>query len=237
MPGPHRGENRMPYTKTLLAGALLAAATLLPAQAAAQGKTLTDADYAQAEQFVGYNTVPLVDHMVTRVTWLDDGRFWYRDHDATGDTFRVMDAATGQASTAFDRDRLAAALAKASGKPVKADKLPGTGFSIRDDGGFDIQVRGTRYLCDAEISGCAQVARKAGEGRGARSPDGKSAAFTRDWNLWIRDVETGTETQLTTNGTTDYGYATDNAGWTHSDRAILVWSPDSSKIATFRQDQ
>src|SRR6185503_6196501 len=31
--------------------------------------------------------------------------------------------------------------------------------------------------------------------------------------------------------------ATDNAGWTHSDRAILVWSPDSKKIATFQQDQ
>jgi len=35
----------------------------------------------------------------------------------------------------------------------------------------------------------------------------------------------------------DFGYATDNAGWTRSDRAILVWSPDSKKIATFQQDQ
>jgi dipeptidyl aminopeptidase/acylaminoacyl peptidase len=35
----------------------------------------------------------------------------------------------------------------------------------------------------------------------------------------------------------DFGYATDNAGWTKSDRAILVWSPDSKKIATFQQDQ
>ena len=35
----------------------------------------------------------------------------------------------------------------------------------------------------------------------------------------------------------DFGYATDNAGWTASDRAIVVWSPDSKKIATFQQDQ
>ncbi|HEU4814266.1 MAG TPA: DPP IV N-terminal domain-containing protein [Xanthomonadaceae bacterium] len=69
------------------------------------------------------------------------------------------------------------------------------------------------------------------------SPDGKLAAFIRDWNLWVRDTETGVETPLTTDGTTDHGYATDNAGWTHSDRPILVWSPDSTKIATFRQDQ
>ncbi len=69
------------------------------------------------------------------------------------------------------------------------------------------------------------------------SPDGKRAAFIRDWNLWMRDLETKKETQLTTDGVKDFGYATDNAGWKHSDRAILVWSPDSKKIATFQQDQ
>ena len=34
----------------------------------------------------------------------------------------------------------------------------------------------------------------------------------------------------------DFGYATDNAGWTKSDRPILLWSPDSKKIATFQHD-
>jgi dipeptidyl aminopeptidase/acylaminoacyl peptidase len=42
---------------------------------------------------------------------------------------------------------------------------------------------------------------------------------------------------LTTDGVKDFGYATDNAGWRQSDRPILSWSPDSKKIATFRQDQ
>jgi len=69
------------------------------------------------------------------------------------------------------------------------------------------------------------------------SPDGKKAVFIRDWNLWVRDVATGEEKQLTTDGKNNYGYATDNAGWTHSDRAIVVWSPDSKKVATFQQDQ
>jgi len=69
------------------------------------------------------------------------------------------------------------------------------------------------------------------------SPDGKRAAFIRDWNLWVRDLPGGKETQLTTDGVKDFGYATDNAGWAKSDRPILVWSPDSRKIATFQQDQ
>jgi dipeptidyl-peptidase-4 len=69
------------------------------------------------------------------------------------------------------------------------------------------------------------------------SPDGKKAAFIRDWNLWVRDIATGKEFQLTSDGVENYGYATDNAGWRHSDRPVLRWSPDSKKIATFRQDQ
>ncbi|HEX8399950.1 MAG TPA: DPP IV N-terminal domain-containing protein [Pyrinomonadaceae bacterium] len=69
------------------------------------------------------------------------------------------------------------------------------------------------------------------------SPDGKRTAYIKDFNLWVRDLETGKDTQLTKDGVKDYGYATDNAGWTQSDRAILAWSPDSKKIATFQQDQ
>ena len=69
------------------------------------------------------------------------------------------------------------------------------------------------------------------------SPDGKKAAFIRDWNLWVRDLTTKQEIPMTTDGIKDFGYATDNAGWKHSDRAILLWSPDSKKIATFQQDQ
>ena len=69
------------------------------------------------------------------------------------------------------------------------------------------------------------------------SPDKKHAVFIRDSNLWVRDVATNKETQLTTDGIKDFGYATDNAGWTSSDRPIVLWSPDSKRIATFQQDQ
>lgn len=92
----------------------------------------------------------------------------------------------------------------------------------------------------AEIGVTAQAGGGGGRFGGSiavRSPDGKKEVFIKDWNLWIRDVESKKETQLTTDGIKDFGYATDNAGWTHSDRAILLWSPDSKKIATFQQDQ
>src|SRR5688500_8467814 len=69
------------------------------------------------------------------------------------------------------------------------------------------------------------------------SPDGKKAVFIKNWNLWLRDIPTGKETQLTSDGVENFGYATDNAGWRKSDRPVVLWSPDSKKIATFQQDQ
>jgi dipeptidyl-peptidase 4 len=69
------------------------------------------------------------------------------------------------------------------------------------------------------------------------SPDGKKAVFIKDWNLWMKDIETKKEIALTSDGIKNFGYATDNAGWKHTNRAIVLWSPDSKKIATFQQDQ
>ena len=231
------GFSRVGFKSTRLHPSHALTLLLVAFTANAQTRVLTSDDYARAERFVAYNATPLVDHAVTTVTWLDDHAFWYRDHDAGGDHFLQMDVASGKATPAFDHERLAKALAKAGAKPVRADKLPISEYTLRDDGGFDFSVRGKHYLCDRAIDACVVVAAKGGREPGVPSPDKRSEAFIRDWNLWLRDVASGKETQLTTDGSTDYGYATDNAGWIHSDRAIVVWSPDSSRIATFRQDQ
>jgi dipeptidyl aminopeptidase/acylaminoacyl peptidase len=110
-------------------------------------------------------------------------------------------------------------------------------------------AKGTRSACDlpacAETAGGGRGGRGGGGGRGnaaaappqSMSPDGTRAVFIRDWNLWARDVASGKETPLTTDGVKDFGYATDNAGWAKSDRPIVAWSPDSKKVATFQQDQ
>ena len=90
-------------------------------------------------------------------------------------------------------------------------------------------------LADATEKPAAQGRR--GNPLAVTSPDGAREAYIKDYNLWMRDVASGKETQLTTDGVKDFGYATDNAGWVHSDRAVLVWSNDSKKIATFQQDQ
>ncbi|MFC4529045.1 DPP IV N-terminal domain-containing protein [Dyella halodurans] len=223
-----------------LIGALVM--STLSAGVAAQGKTLTADDYARAERFVGYNTTPLVDHAVHGVTWLDNDHFWYRDHDARGDRYLRFDTATGKTEAAFDQARLAKALGKLLDKPVDANKLGLTNFGVMADGRLDVNLRGKHYLCELRATtvctaGKDDNAEGVGSEPGVLSPDKRSEAFVRDWNLWVRDVATGKETELTLDGVENFGYATDNAGWKHSNKAILVWSPDSKHIATFQQDQ
>ncbi|MFK2877895.1 S9 family peptidase [Rhodanobacter hydrolyticus] len=227
--------------KTRLAGALAAALLVGSTGAMAQTRTLAAQDYAQAERFMIYNTLPLVDHDVQRVKWLDNTHFWYVDHDASGDRVMEMNTVSGKAAPAFDQAKLAAALGKVTGKPMPANKVPpfGFDFSVQKDGRYDVAVMGKHYMCDLGGAGdcTAKAVAKTGNEPGIVSPDKTKEAFIRDWNLWVRDLATGKETQLTTDGVKDFGYATDNAGWIHTDRAVVDWSPDSKRIATYQQDQ
>ncbi len=74
------------------------------------------------------------------------------------------------------------------------------------------------------------------------SPDASRGIFIRDGNLFVKEMAGGTETQLTTDAQKDFGYATNNAGWTGGapwggNNAIGLWSPDSKKFATQQQDE
>jgi len=198
---------------------------------------VTAADYERAAKMLGDRTMPLVDGSVRGTTWLDDGSLVYAKTDAGKTTWLRLDPATGATAPAFDAKALAEAINQANpkGKPADADKLMASGFK-RDGDALRIDMRGSAYRCDAK--GCTAVVKaKSGDEPGAASPDGKREAFIRDWNLWLRDVASGKETQLTFDGKPDYGYATDNAGWKHTDEAVVVWSPNGQKIATFQQDQ
>jgi len=230
----------------LIASSLLFSTALVCAPTIwAQQQQLTAQDYANAERFMSYNVLPLVYHGVSEPVWWPDGRFWYRDRGANGFTYMVVDPTRKTVAPAFDQVKLAAALQRLMGRgaAVSAMRLPSVGFqdfTLANGGQTVLFELGDGHVrCDLSGPGVCTVAPEAKHGREPVdvSPDGSRAAFIRDWNLWVRDTATGAETQLTTDGAKDYGYATDNAGWTHSDKPIVLWSPDSKKIATFQQDQ
>jgi len=210
----------------------------------AQTDSVTAGDYANAESMLSFNTQKYIDHGSVRPNWLPGDRFWFRDLNAKGSEFILVDPANGKLNAAFDQQKLAASLSTATGKKYEAEMLPFQTFRFSPDGKtifFDVNKR--PWKCNLATYECTQVIGSAAnlnsrdERNDVLSPDGKKAAFIKDYNLWVRDVASGKETQLTDDGVQYFGYATDNAGWKQSDKPILRWSPDSRKIATFQQDE
>ena len=219
---------------------LLLMATLAAQPSLAQApRALTAQDYARAEQFMGYHTTPLVLGAPVRPSWLPGDRFWYHNTIPQGAEFVLVDPARRARSRAFDHERVAAALSRAADTTYGAFSLPFTQLDFSSDGrsiSFDIGSR--RWTCDVQGAQCTGETRRGDDARrnAIASPDGKRAAFIRDHNLWVRDLTTGAEKPLTTDGSKDFGYATNNAGWVKSDTPVLIWAPDSKKIATFQHD-
>jgi dipeptidyl-peptidase 4 len=224
----------MPTTTIRTAAALT---LLLAGTAAAQTRALTADDYARAEKFLNYNTNRLVLHVAAQPSWVGDDRFWYRTTTENGTEFVLVDAATGAKTAAFDQAKMAAALSTAARANYTAYRLPFNQFDFSADRkAISFNSGGSRWTCDVAGAKCEGKTRAQGA-PAVVSPDGKREAFIRNYNLWAREIASGKETQLTRDGVKEYGYATDNAGWTRSDNPILLWSPDSKKIATFQQDE
>jgi len=217
---------------------------------AQQGTALTAKDYDHATSFLGIDPT-LIQHSGFTLNWLPDDHFWYRTADKQ---FMLFNPTKGTTALAFDHQKLAAALSTTTGKTYQTSDLPFQTISFTPDyKGVIFQVDGKQYKFDTKTSqispdNSTMIAPVNGNGfRGRRggsrssneilSPDGNKAAFIKDYNLWVRDTKSGAQTQLTTDGVKYNGYATDNAGWASSDRPILIWSPDSKKIATFQQDE
>jgi hypothetical protein len=216
---------------------------------------LTTADYARAEKMMGYSTTSLVYRSGVTPNWMPGERFWYRVTTPAGAEFVVVDPGKGTRTAAFDHAKLARALTAVANAKYEAGNLPFTIITLSEDGqSVTFNAAGQRWKCSTDGNSCVSEGTAPptpGGGRGGRtggrggagqllesvSPDGKRAAFIRNWNLWVLDLPTRAEKQLTTDGVKDFGYATDNAGWKTSERPIVKWSPDSRKIATYQQDQ
>jgi len=217
-------------------------------------RSLAAADYARAEKFMRTNVTPLVLRSGVRPNWLPADRFWYRNGvENEGSEFILVDSIRGKREPAFNQAAVATALSAATKKTYDAFHLPFTTFELSADGRtISFRAEGKSWLCDRQGRALRKLegreanlpekpdveAGRFGEAaRSGFSPDGRWNAFLRDDNLWVREAVTGREKQLTTDGVKDFGYATDNAGWIKSGRPVVLWSPDSKKIATFQQDQ
>ena len=221
---------------------LLATIFLLPinnfAQTPYAPESLTVKDYNRGELSLWQHTSSLVYNSNVWPSWVDEEHFWYRNNTKEGKEFILVDVKNKTKKPAFDQEKLAKALSRITGKEYDSYKLPFSRFKYADNKKAVVfTIKSTQYTFDSNAGQCTPTEAPKRAGRNSSvSPDGKKAAFIRDHNLWVKNIESGKETQLTTDGIENFGYATNNAGWIKKDKPVLLWSPDSKKIATFQHD-
>jgi len=210
--------------------------TVTEEQKAGQQKTVTAEDYKRAEKFLWQHTHDKVLGTVSGQSWANDDLLIYRTRTRGGTKYILADLAANKKENVFDHQRLADSLEKYTDSDLNPDNLMLRGLELVNEGKvIRYQMRGTRYETDLSSYQTREVS-PVQKHKEILSPDGKKAAYIKNHNLWIRNTETDEHTQLTTDGEQYYGYATNNAGWYRNNRPVLLWGPNSEKIATFRHD-
>lgn len=97
------------------------------------------------------------------------------------------------------------------------------------------------YVFDIKSKKITPVSTKEGKQMYATfSPDASKVAFVRDNNLFVTDLATGAETQITTDGKYNE-IINGGADWVYEEEFAFAkaffWSPDGNKIAFYRFDE
>src|SRR6266849_7511721 len=180
--------------------------------------------------------------------WLDDRTFtWPRTNDK-GDVVEqvVIDTTTGTKRTMFDAAKLQAAARKIGGvsedEAKRLSQQKSWNFSPNKRS-VVLTIGDDLYLYTFDSDSFTRLTSTPGvEQEASFSPDGKLVAFVRNNNLYVVDLASQRERQLTTDGNDDilngifdwvyqeeiYGRGTFKAYW---------WSPDSSSVAYIQLDE
>lgn len=217
---------------------------LLVTRLVAQG---TREDYERAQQFLQGNLQHLVYIADVNPHWIEKtSRFWYRSSAPDGSKFVLVDAEKNTSGPAFDHARLAAALGEADKRQYSASDLPFREFDFVDGNeSIHFSIDTVDWTCSLSSYECQKKSADNKNENDEISPNKRWAAFVRDHNLFLRDVSTGTELQLTRDGVSGWDYATplpslrlmvDQGTEDVKQHAGVFWAADSSKFVTYRID-
>lgn len=196
---------------------------------------VTVADYQKAERQLSKFTDKLVNATIEYPKWAENGSLVYRSHTENGNKFFSVNPISKKKSLAFNHEKLANALSKLVKKEIKADAFPFYQVNLLNNKKVEFSIKGTEYQCSLNNYHCELSALQS-ERYEMVSPDGKKAVFIKNHNLWLRNLVTDESKALTTDGIENFAYGTNNAGWIRSKRPVVKWSPDSTKLTTFKHD-
>ncbi|MFB6318156.1 DPP IV N-terminal domain-containing protein [Saccharicrinis sp. FJH54] len=194
---------------------------------------VTAEDYARADSTAKFGS--LVYNAYADVNWVKDKPvFWYSIKTRKGTEYKLVDAEHLKITPAFDQEKLCKALNESLKKDYKPFELNLRRLRfIKDGKAIAFEAGDKRLECDlkkykVDIKGDVQGwgNRHWGETDGeyksdpVKSPDEKWEAYVREYNVWLKDLKSGSETQLSFDGSAGEFYS-----------GHMDWSPDSKKIA------
>lgn len=217
----------------LFAVAALFAIPASPSQAqGADARAASDPtveDYAAATKLLRPNLRGLVLNEAVQPHWIgDSGRFWYERDGQDGPEFVVV-TSEGVKAPAFDHERLAQALYEAAGEQRSGPGLPVSlaEVDLSDDlTALSGKLGDKDVTCDLNAQRCRVTHSSLAPGEPQAvltsddnlveipvtrdlllSPDGRQALLVRDDNLFVRNMLTGEDRPLTTDGTPSLSWA------------------------------
>jgi dipeptidyl-peptidase-4 len=225
----------------------------------------TIADYQRAFGLDDTKLRTLPRNAATVPNWLDGGEaFWFAHETESGFEYFRVDSASGKREPLFDHAALRAAVnatlaasaesAEAPGNSKSGpNSAPGSALGLRISS-YDVEqqqvtgtINGKTLACTLQEPACKVLEAAKPEPGLLLSPDGKFAAFTRDHNIWLRELATGQERALTHDGEAYYAWGKvpdTSLAAIPQQRDQLVkppyaafWSPDGRKLVATRMDE
>lgn len=202
----------------------------------AQEKMLTIDDIYDPEKRVAFGGRPI------NVRWADDGVSFRQVQN--GMLMRV-NALTGQSTPFYDTKKLASVLSQTAGFSLdEASRIAQSPLPFNEtNNAIIINQKNDLWLYNTKTETLKRLTNnKDDELEADFSPNGKLISFVRGMNLFVIDIATGKENQLTRdgsetilNGYLDWVYEEELYG--RGNKRGYWWSPDSTMIAFLRTDE
>lgn len=196
---------------------------------------VTRDDYQRADSILKLND--LVYHQISNVNWVDStSTFWYQIKTRSGIEYLLVDAAKKTRKPAFNTEKLVNELNKQPGiktsaksvnlQDLKIDTKKNSIHFVFKKAYWTCRLKNYELVKDSlvkEEKNDHHWGEKFDElgNKPVNSPDSLWIAFIRDYNVYIQNVKTKKEHQLSFDG---------SAGDLYS--SYFSWSPDSRKLAT-----
>ncbi len=194
-------------------------------------------DYNRADSTIRFNK--LVYHSPISPKWIDSTHnLWYKVNTVKGSEYNLVNAKTLKKKNAFNQEKLAEKLTRLTGKKYNPYSLPLKKISFNKNlTEMTFVIDSTKWHCNLSNYNISNK-KKIKSGRIEKywgeteeeynynpvfSNDSLWYAFIRNYNVYIKDRETGNEFQLSFDGSEGDYYS-----------AKIQWSPDNKYLATFK---